>query len=311
MSIKIMIDVGHAGKENRSPVYPDYWESIRMWRLRDFLIPALKQYPGFEIAETRTKQTQVLEVTARGRKAKGYDLLLSLHSNAAVARIEPSDSAETIAKKQAAAEAVDRVSCIYQVPDEYSVIDDKSKAIAEIFAKGISQVMQTKDPPKWYSRLSDTDRNKDGLINDNYYGILHGAWMVGTAAVILEHSFHTNLSAAMWLMDDSNLQQLAEAEAAMLAEFYGLTKTVRQKGDVNGDGKIGSVDYTMAKRIFLGTFKATPEQLWAADVDGDGVVTAKDCLMIKRHHLGTYSIAAYWIDYATLMLEKANLLKGE
>ncbi|PKM63152.1 MAG: hypothetical protein CVU97_01510 [Firmicutes bacterium HGW-Firmicutes-21] len=292
-TVKIMIDVGHAGKENRSPVYRDYWESIQMWRLRDFLIPALKQYPGFEIGETRSSQTQVLEVTARGRKAKGYDLLLSLHSNAA-------DS-----------ESVDRVSCIYQVPDEYSIIDDKSKAIAEIFAKGISQVMQTKDPPKWYSRLSDADRNKDGLLNDNYYGILHGAWMVGVAAVIMEHSFHTNRRAAMWLMDDSNLQRLAEAEAAMLAEFYGLTKTVRQKGDVNGDGKVDSIDYLMAKRIFLGTFKATPEQLWAADADGDGVVTAKDCLMIKRHYMGTYSIVRYWIDYAALMLEKANLRKGE
>jgi hypothetical protein len=42
--------------------------------------------------------------------------------------------------------------------------------------------------------------------------------------VIIEHGFHTNRAQATWLLDDSNLQKLAEAEAEVLAKHYGMTK---------------------------------------------------------------------------------------
>ena len=159
-----------------------------------------------------------------------------------------------------------------------------------LLAKTVALVMDTNDPPKWYQRISGTDRDKDGILNDNYYGILHGAWMVHSPAVILEHSFHTNTRASKWLLDDSNLKRLAEVETDVLANYYGILPIQRQKGDVNGDGIINPIDYNMAKRIFLGTYQPTPEQLWAADIDGDGFVGSDDYLKIKRHVHGTYII---------------------
>ncbi len=269
--VRVILDAGHYGLYNRSPVVPEYYESVRMWVLKDFLKEALLGY-GFEVSETRTEQEVDLEVTRRGRAAENYDILLSLHSNAA------------------GNERVDRAVGIYQIQRDDSIIAKKSMEVAELLAKTVAAVMDTNDPPKWYQRLSTADRDNDGVLNDNYYGILHGAWMVETAAVILEHSFHTNKRAVEWLLDDANLKQLAEAEARILAHYYGMLPGQRQKGDVNGDGSIDSKDYLMAKRIFLGTYTPTAEELWAADIDGDGFVGPDDYLKIKRHALGSYVI---------------------
>ena len=271
MAIKIMLDAGHYGLYNRSPVVPEYWESQAMWKLHFMLKAELEKY-GFEVSETRTEQEVDLEVTRRGRLAKDYNLLISLHSNAA------------------STESVDRPVGIYQVQQENSTIAKASMEVAELLAKTVATVMDTNDPPKQYERLSSSDRNKDGVLNDNYYGILHGAWMVETAAVILEHSFHTNKRAAKWLLDDDNLQKLAVAEAEALANYFSIKKPARRKGDVNGDGKIDARDYNLALRIFLGTYIPSAEEFWAADIDDDGAVTSKDAYKIKRHFLGTYKI---------------------
>ena len=44
--------------------------------------------------------------------------------------------------------------------------------------------------------------------------------------MILENSFHTNARAAKWLLDDGNLQKLANALADALAAHYGVDQTV-------------------------------------------------------------------------------------
>ncbi len=298
--ITICIDVGHARKQNRSTVIPEYYESVQMWQLGEFLIEELQKYPDFKVTRTRTDLNTDLEVSARGRKSQGSDLLLSLHSNAAVPTRTSSDTDVSFLKKQVAAEAVDRVSGIYLVP-RGTETDKASATIAQLLAKKVAKVMETKDPPKWYSRLSAADRDRDGVLNDNYYGLLHGAWTVNTPAVILEHSFHTNTRASLWLMDENNLKSLAVAEAAALAEHFGVSQAMVMKGDVNGDGKISSADYIMAKRIMLNTYKPTPLQLWAADIDGDGKVSPSDYIKIKRDVIGSYSIGLIF-EYIGLIL---------
>ena len=52
--------------------------------------------------------------------------------------------------------------------------------------------------------------------------MLFGAKSVGVPGVIIEHSFHTNRKAAEWLLNETNLDKLAEAEAEALARYYGL-----------------------------------------------------------------------------------------
>ena len=212
MAIKIMLDAGHYGKYNRSPVVKEYYESEMNWKLHNYLKDELKSY-GFVVGVTRTAKTKDLELYARGQKAKGYDLFLSLHSNAA------------------STESADYPLGIYLVKDDSTDIDEKSKEIATLLANKVREVMGTKDAAKTMSRLCSFDRDGDGKVDDDYYGVLYGAHKAGVAGVILEHSFHTNTTATKWLLNDDNLIKLAKAEAAALAEYYGVKKATATTKD--------------------------------------------------------------------------------
>lgn len=199
----VCLDAGHYGKYNRSPVVPEYYESEMNRKLCGFLASELEG-KGIEVWPTRLEQTRDLEVTARGRTAKGADLFLSIHSNAS------------------SKESSDSPLGIYLVDDDCGAIDEQSKAIAALLSQVVAEVMETKDKPRTYSRLSSGDRDGDGKKNDDYYGVLYGAHQVGTAGVILEHSYHTNTRATRWLLEEENLKKLAKAEAEVIARWFGL-----------------------------------------------------------------------------------------
>ena len=200
---KVCIDAGHSGKYNRSPVVKSYYESDMNWKLHLLLKTELEKR-GIEVTTTRKTQNTELSVTARGKMANGSDLFLSLHSNAAEK------------------ESVDYVAVYHMTSDTTTKIDEESKALAEKIAPVIAKEMGVKQGSRTLSRKSGNDRNGDGRMNDNYYGVLHGARMVGVPGLILEHSFHTNTAATKWLLDDSNLAKLAKAEADVVAEYFGV-----------------------------------------------------------------------------------------
>ncbi len=60
--------------------------------------------------------------------------------------------------------------------------------------------------------------------------------------------------------------------------------------DINGDGKVNSIDYMYVKRYVLGTYKLEGVMLAAADVNVDGSVTSLDYVMTKRHVMYRYHI---------------------
>ena len=201
----VCLDAGHYGKYNRSKVVPEYYESDMNWKLH-LLLKAELEGLGFEVKTTRTSQDKDLALNKRGAASKGCDLFLSIHSNAA------------------SKESVDRPEGIYLVDDKGTNIDEQSKELAVLLSEAVREVMQTKDKARQYSRLSSNDRDGDGKLDDDYYGVLQAAHQAGTAAIILEHSYHTNTKATKWLLDDANLAKLAKAEAEVLASYYGMTK---------------------------------------------------------------------------------------
>lgn len=207
---KICIDAGHYGKYNRCPNNPKYYESEVMWKLHNLLKTYLTKL-GVTVITTRASQSKDLDLQSRGKKSKGCDLFISLHSNAVGSKMN---------------ENVDYVSVFHLQADTTTKIDEKSKEIGLLVAPVIAKVMNTKQGYKVQSRKAQTDRNKDGILNDNYYGVLHGARLVGTPALIIEHSFHTNSKMVNWLLKDSNLDKLARAEAECLASWV-LKKTVK------------------------------------------------------------------------------------
>lgn len=233
MAKKICIDSGHYGKYNRSPANKSYYESEAMWKLHLLQKKYLEEY-GFEVITTRSKLANDLALHTRGTKSKGCVLFISDHSNATGSGVN---------------ESIDHVAVYHLTDDKTTKCDDISKEIAQKLAPVIAKVMDTKNGYKVLTRKSGNDRNGDGIMNDNYYGVLHGARTVGTPALILEHSFHTNTRSTNWLLNDANIDKLAKAEADAIAEYFGMSKVpekeTEKKEDVATDKNVG--DKTDAK----------------------------------------------------------------
>lgn len=187
---KICLDAGHYGKYNRSPANKEYYESEAMWKLHLLLKKYLEGY-GIEVITTRDVQADDLSVTARGKKSKGCDLFLSLHSNAT--------------GSGGVNEGVD-------YPIVYVPLNGSGDKVGGLLAECIANVMGTKQKGRIATR-----KGNDG----DYYGVIRGAVSVGVSGLILEHSFHTNTRSTNWLLDDNNLDALAKAEAKVIADHYG------------------------------------------------------------------------------------------
>ena len=205
----ICLDAGHAGKYNRSPAVPEYYESEMNWKLHNYLATELESY-GIQVKKTRAEQGKDLSLYNRGAASKNCDLFLSIHSNAVGSNVD---------------ESVDYVRLYHLVDDKSTSVDDQSKEVAKLLLPAIVDTMQPKQGGHITTRKSTKDSNGDGVLNDNYYGVLNGARQVGTAGLILEHSFHTNTKMTLWLLEDANLRKLAKAEAKVLAEYFGMIKT--------------------------------------------------------------------------------------
>lgn len=253
---RAMLDAGHYGNYNRSPVVPEYWESRAMWKLYIYLRAELEAY-GFEVEGTRSDIEKDYPLYNRGYLAKNYDIFISLHSNAC----------DT--------ETVDRV-------DVYAAYDNRNNSheLAARLAGAVAELMQVS---------GGYVKTRKGANENEYYGVLRGARNAGCPLFyIIEHSFHTNKAAAQWLLVDNNLKRLAALEAAIIAEYFGI-KTKYTIGDVDGDGDVDALDYILIKRAVMGTFTMTEEQGERADIDHDGEITSLDYILAKRIVFGTYT----------------------
>lgn len=192
----ICLDAGHYGKYNRSPAIPEYYESDMNWKLHLMLKSALEKY-GIRVKTTRTNKEKDLSLNARGAASEGCDLFISIHSNAAGSVVN---------------EDADYV--VVFVP-----LNGTGDEIGKMLADGISDVMGT--------RQEGIIATREGN-NGDYYGVIRAAVAVGTTGLLVEHSFHTNTRSTRWLMDDNNLMRLAEAEAALIAEYYGMPESGNQ-----------------------------------------------------------------------------------
>ncbi|MBO4452309.1 MAG: N-acetylmuramoyl-L-alanine amidase [Clostridia bacterium] len=191
--IKIMLDPGHSGtNRNCSPAVPGYCESRFTWEYAKYLKKALKKTGFFDVALTRSSINDDPEVTKRGRSAKGYSLLISVHTNA---------SAD---KKK------DRVVVYRQIGNApYAVTAKKfSNSIAPVLNKAMG------------CKEKYAVKTRKGSRGD-YYGVLRGAASVGTPAVLIEHSYHTNERAATRLLNVWNLKSLAYVTCKVICGFFG------------------------------------------------------------------------------------------
>ena len=186
--MKVLLDAGHYALYNNSPcrTNPQYWESIMNWNLH-LKIKARLEAMGVSVGITRQDRDTDMGVYARGLMAKGYDLMVSIHSNA-TGNSQPN-------------EAID-------YPLAYCQISGAADEIGLALAIGVQKTMGTKQEGRITHRA-----NEDG---EDWYGVLRGAEDAGTVALILEHSFHTNTRSTEWLLKDENLDALADSDATII-----------------------------------------------------------------------------------------------
>ena len=194
--IKICLDAGHYGKYNQSPANKKYYESEAMWKLIEYLREELLTYKDVHVKTTRANIEDNPSLYSRGKKAKGYDLFISEHSNAVGSGVNDS---------------VDYVVV-------YRSYKNNADDLGLKLAKAVADTMGTKQNPRTSIRKSEKGEWE-------YYGVLRGADDAGCPLFyIVENSFHTNPISTTWLLDDSNLKKLAQAQAKAIADYYKLSK---------------------------------------------------------------------------------------
>lgn len=234
--MKICLDAGHDRGYNPSPADPRYCEGTRMFDLQRYLKEALEAR-GFTVVCTRQEVTDNPSLYERGSMAAGCAVLLSLHSNA-------------VGNEQN--DAVDYVRVYYPV-------SRKEEALAQLLSETIAQTMGTRQAAQILTRWNSAH-------NADYYGVIRHAAAVGGVGMILEHSFHTNARTTAWLLSDENLKQLAQREAAALAEYY------RMEGN--------EMRYEKLKDVCEAAYRPTVEKLLKLGVlrgkGGEGEETVLD-----------------------------------
>ena len=195
--MKICLDAGHFGKYNKSPADARYYESKAMWDLHLKQKQYLEAY-GIQVVTTRASQEADRKLYDRGAAAAGCDLFISDHSNAVGTSVN---------------NAVD-------YPAAYCAINGSADGIGMALAQCVEVVMGTRQEARIEHRRGD---------RGDYYGVLRGATAAGVPGLILEHSFHTNLEAVRWLLDEANLDRLARAEADTIALYYNISQPIPGK----------------------------------------------------------------------------------
>lgn len=228
--MKICLDAGHGTGQNQSPARCGYFEGDRMFTLQRLLQQELEAY-GVTVVCTRAARQDDPPLYTRALAAKDCDLFLSLHSNAA---------------GNGVCESVDYPVVFYPV-------SGKGIGLAAELAECIHKTMGTLQPAQTRVRWNSAH-------NADYYGVIRFTAAFGVTGMILEHSFHTNTRMTTWLLDDENLKRLAAAEAAVLAEHYGLKKTAGEPQ------RAETVRYHLLSDVPQGDYRTVLDKLIAADI---------------------------------------------
>lgn len=194
--MKIMLDAGHGQgiTHNRGSVIGNEGDNNYAYSL--ILKKELESY-GIVVGLTRNKPSDDPSLDARGKMAAGYDIFISLHSNAASASVRGTEIWNGVTRP---------------VPS----------ALANTLVKNISDFFG-------HNNRGVKTRKLDGT-NVDYYGVLRSN--AAKTGMLIEHGFHTNKQDAGIYVNKR--QGLAEVTAKTIATYYGLKKKTAAKTPIEG-----------------------------------------------------------------------------
>lgn len=192
--MKILLDPGHGGgrKHNRgfrqieNLPYCNEGDCNYIYAL-NYLKPALEKY-GFKVGITKNNINEDPSLQARGAMGRGYDILISCHTNAANGNARGVEIWDSVNPKESI------------------------KKLTDLICTNLSRDLNIPNRGTKY---------RTNARGQNYYGILrHGQ---AKHNFIIEHVFHDNLQDAT--IYRKNLDKTANSVAKSIAEYYGLEKS--------------------------------------------------------------------------------------
>lgn len=200
--MKITLDPGH-GQFGNPGVLAGYYEGTRVYMLAQILKRELECYKDTEVVITRKKIEDNPSLANRGGEAakNGSELFISLHSNAA---------------SNPAAHGVS----VFR-----SIKRPESEELGRLLGDAVVETMKKHTEITYLRGVMTRVESFDGEIQD-YYGVLRSSVRSGSVkySYIIEHGFHTNLTECGYMFTDEALQKIAEAEASVIARYFGLKK---------------------------------------------------------------------------------------
>lgn len=224
----VVIDPGHYPNYNKGAV-AGYYEGDKMYTLAEYEKAALEAY-GIEVVLTR-KRSNDMKLYDRGqvavKKGTGYDnvLFMSDHSNAGGGR------------------GVEAYRSIY-LPDSATL----GKKLIEAVVKTMNAVTGVTN-----NRGLKTLKGNSG----DYYGVIRGSVSGATTeadaakgcvthSYLIEHGFHDHKIECGYLNKDANLKAIAEAKAAVIAEYFGYKKVTKPETPATATDNLYRVRKTWA-----------------------------------------------------------------
>ena len=189
--VKILLDPGHAKGHNRGYVGAKWKnEGDGNYYFSLLLKKELEAY-GITVGTTRSSNTTYdVPLSTRGQAAKGYDLFISLHTNAG------GNGATGV--------------------EIYEDVNARATKLNTALASTISSTLNIKNRGLKYRYYGE---NTSGINpKSNYYGVLRNN--AAPAGMLIEHCFHDNASDVAKY--EANADTLAKNMAKVIANYYGI-----------------------------------------------------------------------------------------
>ena len=251
---KVVLDPGHGQFGNPYPTAEGFYEGTQMYKLMLMLRKKLES-SGIDVVVTRNQVSDDPALDVRGKTAGkcGADMFISLHSDAIGNYVSTSARG---------------VSVYYSIQDAAN-----NKKFATNLSNAVANLMGTRN------RGPMTRIGNGGL---DYYGVIRNSAASGCkTAFLIEHGFHSNPTDVKWLIDDNKLAQIADVDASVICDWFGVVyqgKNVGNSATVVPSTSISSTDtYVVYKEI--------PKFLNAANaLNGDGALA-----------VGTLTAGTYYV----------------
>ena len=187
---KIVLDPGHVKGHNKGAA-AGYYEGTAMYAYAGRLAEKLRA-AGVEVEITRKNVTDNPTLMERGKMAKGADLFVSLHSNAASS------------------------ASAHGVTVFYSIKRSSDKTYAAKVCRDLAELI------RGGTRNRGACTRKGGGDWD-YYTVIQYAVKVNCPHVLLiEHGFHSHKEECAWLTKEKNLEAMADLECKLFLEILGI-----------------------------------------------------------------------------------------